>query len=160
FELQKKLSYDEAKRVSVRAMDIDGTLPVLRKGPRAVNLPDPSQVPWARADAANAWEIVGSVESIHPDLVEGWVRNLAAPDRILKVSARVGDLEIGRAAVNGFRGDLGGRHGFAIELDNSRVSSLIFAELEVHVRDDCGHETVLPRRPHISGTIFSGPSVD
>jgi hypothetical protein len=125
-----------------------------------MDLPDPSKVPWAGADAANAWEIAGYVESIHRGLVQGWVRNLAAPDRALGVSARVGDQEIGRAAVNGFREDLGGRHGFAIELDISRVSSSAFAEIEVHVSDDCGHETVLPRRPHISATIFSGPSVD
>ncbi len=160
FELQRKLSYDEAKRISARAKGADGAFLVLRKGPHAMNIPEPSEAPWAAATPARDWEIVGCVESIHRSLVQGWVRNLAVPDRILEVSARAGDQEIGRAAVNIFREDLDGDHGFVIQLDANRISSSTFAELEIHVRDNHGRETVLPRLPHIRETIFPRSSVD
>lgn len=125
-----------------------------------MEIPDPTVVPWAGAHTASDWKIAGFVESIHHSLVQGWVRNSAAPDCNLEVSARIGDQEIGRAAVDVFRADLGGKHGFVIKFDGNRASPSIFSELEVRVRDGYSHETVLPRRPHLSEPIFSGSSED
>jgi hypothetical protein len=160
FELRKQLSYEEANRISARAMGADGAFLVLRRGPGAMSIRNPSEMRSTEAHLTSNWEIVGYVGAVHRSLVEGWVRNLAAPEAMLEVFAKVGDEELGRSTVDVFREDLRGNHGFVIELDVNRVGSSTFSDLEIHVRDDHGNEAVLPRRPHFTETIFPGPSID